>query len=316
MTRRRSCTKPSSRRIRRIPCAPPPPATLSRASAPHVARGALSSRAAPCIARRADRRAPSRAPGPLTAAGPRPHLRLFPPVSLKRSACPSESNALHMPARAQHVMKRQVALLTATGNTPAAVAALVEYLTLYSSDGDGWLELARLYLAEGQLRKAAFCYEELLLLAPANHVFHIKYAEVSCGRRAELSVGGRRSRPAHLLLVRTLLLLRCRGTEARAGAAAIGRPSTAERGWLLREFGPVCDSLRVCAHSPAPSPHTRMLAPLCSPLALLLSRSPPGSIPRRSCTRSAARRSRLRASTLRTRSTSARTRTRALSTAS
>jgi len=76
-------------------------------------------------------------------------------------------------------MKRRVAVLESMGNTTAAAQALVEYLALYSSDGDAWLQLGKIYLVDSQYRKAAFCYEELLLLAPTNHVFHTKYADVS-----------------------------------------------------------------------------------------------------------------------------------------
>ncbi|KAJ1635821.1 hypothetical protein T492DRAFT_964167 [Pavlovales sp. CCMP2436] len=77
-----------------------------------------------------------------------------------------------------HVMKRRVAVISEMGNSAGAVKALIEYLDLYSSDADSWLELSRLYLGEAQYSKAAYCYEELLLLQPNNHVFHAKYAEV------------------------------------------------------------------------------------------------------------------------------------------
>jgi len=75
------------------------------------------------------------------------------------------------------VHKRRVALLLSKGDTAGAVAALNDYLALNAGDPDAWLELARIYTAGAQYRRAAFCWEELLLLVPSNPVFLCKYAE-------------------------------------------------------------------------------------------------------------------------------------------
>ena len=50
----------------------------------------------------------------------------------------------------------------------------------FMSDIDSWMELCDLYLTEQDYGKAAFCIEELILSNPRNHLFHQKYAEVSC----------------------------------------------------------------------------------------------------------------------------------------
>lgn len=79
-------------------------------------------------------------------------------------------------------MKRRVAVFESMGNSAAAAQALVEYLGLFATDGDAWLQLSRIYLGAAQYQKAAYCYEELLLISPTNHVFHTKYADVSAPR--------------------------------------------------------------------------------------------------------------------------------------
>mmetsp|Transcript_5027 Transcript_5027/g.12061 ORF Transcript_5027/g.12061 Transcript_5027/m.12061 type:complete len:135 (+) Transcript_5027:520-924(+) len=46
------------------------------------------------------------------------------------------------------------------------------------TDVEAWQELADLYLSEMQLEHAKFCYEELILHAPQNYIYHLKYAEI------------------------------------------------------------------------------------------------------------------------------------------
>jgi tetratricopeptide (TPR) repeat protein len=124
-------------------------------------------------------------------------------------------------------------VLEQMGKAAEAAKALVDYLETYSADGDAWFELARLYLAEGQHRKAAFCYEELLLLAPTNHAFHLKYAEIlyTLGTAADLKTA--RGYFAHALnlcpqnnarALYGLLMVRCAGARRRARASARTRP--------------------------------------------------------------------------------------------
>ncbi|KAF9184018.1 ER membrane complex subunit 2 [Haplosporangium sp. Z 767] len=74
--------------------------------------------------------------------------------------------------------KRQVVLLRAMGLPSDAIGALVKYLDINYTDFEGWLQLAELYLEELMYAQAAFCMEEVLMLQPQNHIFHLKYAEI------------------------------------------------------------------------------------------------------------------------------------------
>ncbi|KAF9987910.1 ER membrane complex subunit 2 [Modicella reniformis] len=74
--------------------------------------------------------------------------------------------------------KRQVMLLRAMGLPYDAIGALVKYLDINYTDFEGWLHLADLYLEELMYSQAAFCMEEVIMLQPQNHIFHLKYAEI------------------------------------------------------------------------------------------------------------------------------------------
>ncbi|KAI9009912.1 hypothetical protein CLU79DRAFT_774454 [Phycomyces nitens] len=74
--------------------------------------------------------------------------------------------------------KRQIALLKERRKDQEAMEALTKYLDTYYDDHEAWLELCHLYLSKHAYEQAAFCCEELLLLQPANHIFHLKYAEI------------------------------------------------------------------------------------------------------------------------------------------
>lgn len=51
---------------------------------------------------------------------------------------------------------------------------LKEYLDVFVIDGEAWEELASLYISNQMLKQAAFCYEEIILLAPSDPYCHIK----------------------------------------------------------------------------------------------------------------------------------------------
>jgi len=80
------------------------------------------------------------------------------------------------------VLKRIAALHRSEGDLAAAIAALDNYLKLYYSDETAWLELADVYVASEKYDMAQFCYEELVLLAPQNYVYHLSLAEVAFTR--------------------------------------------------------------------------------------------------------------------------------------
>ncbi|CAM9676795.1 unnamed protein product [Ectocarpus sp. 12 AP-2014] len=74
--------------------------------------------------------------------------------------------------------KRQVAVLIAKGDTAGAVKALNGYLAEFAADGEAWLQLAKLHIGALNYASAAFCYEELVLVAPSDHVVHCRLGEV------------------------------------------------------------------------------------------------------------------------------------------
>lgn len=78
----------------------------------------------------------------------------------------------------QPVLKRQVCLIKSRGNTAGAVEALRKYLDTYMADYEAWRELGDLYISLQMFKQAGFCYEEVLLSAPANPMLHTRYAEI------------------------------------------------------------------------------------------------------------------------------------------
>ncbi|KAI7832035.1 hypothetical protein BX661DRAFT_179692 [Kickxella alabastrina] len=75
--------------------------------------------------------------------------------------------------------KRIIALLKSQGQHMMAIKELVEYLDTHGNDFEGWLELSSLYLSQHLYPQAGFCLEEVILQQPANHYFHLCYAEIN-----------------------------------------------------------------------------------------------------------------------------------------
>lgn len=75
-------------------------------------------------------------------------------------------------------LKRRVALLLGQGKAKEAVGELNELLEQYHGDVTAWQCLADLYLGMSKYDAAAFCFEELLLHDPMNHVLHCRLGEV------------------------------------------------------------------------------------------------------------------------------------------
>ncbi|KAG2452363.1 hypothetical protein HYH02_003385 [Chlamydomonas schloesseri] len=75
-------------------------------------------------------------------------------------------------------LKRMVSVERSRGNVNAAIEALRKYVDTFGNDKDGWEELAELYLEVLNYRQAAFCYEELIMMAPGNSSFYTRYADV------------------------------------------------------------------------------------------------------------------------------------------
>eukprot|EP01024_Parvocaulis_polyphysoides_P027315 TRINITY_DN247_c0_g1_i2.p1 TRINITY_DN247_c0_g1~~TRINITY_DN247_c0_g1_i2.p1 ORF type:complete len:222 (-),score=23.36 TRINITY_DN247_c0_g1_i2:12-677(-) len=84
----------------------------------------------------------------------------------------------------QMAQKRLVGLLKSQGKFPTAIEELVKYLDMNGADKEGWEELADLYVRSGMFKQAAYCFEELIMLAPHYSNYYIRYAD------ALYSVGG------------------------------------------------------------------------------------------------------------------------------
>jgi len=78
----------------------------------------------------------------------------------------------------QLVKKRLVSILCAQGKRKEAIATLVEHIKLCANDMFAWQKLAILYVSVGAYENAAFCYEELMTLAPREPLYHTMYAEL------------------------------------------------------------------------------------------------------------------------------------------
>jgi tetratricopeptide (TPR) repeat protein len=74
--------------------------------------------------------------------------------------------------------KRRIAVYKAKGQDQQAIEALTRYLDAFYNDVESWLELSALYLNYHLYQQAGFCLEELILLQPQNHFYHLKYAEI------------------------------------------------------------------------------------------------------------------------------------------
>ena len=68
--------------------------------------------------------------------------------------------------REQPIAKRRIALLRSLDRSSEAIHDLIELLDSSPTDVEAWSELAELYISQGLYSQAAFCLEEVLLLAP------------------------------------------------------------------------------------------------------------------------------------------------------
>lgn len=83
--------------------------------------------------------------------------------------------------------KRELAISKAQ-DTPAVYAKkLGSFLEQCHADTEAWQELAGVHMECGKFGCAAFCFEELVLAAPLNHLHHCRLAEClySTGKAAD-----------------------------------------------------------------------------------------------------------------------------------
>lgn len=84
-----------------------------------------------------------------------------------------EEDEAHLPT-----LKRKIAILKAQGFYKKTILALNDYLNFSVLDKEAWVELSNLYLEDQLFSQAAHCMEELILIEPNNHLYHLKYAEI------------------------------------------------------------------------------------------------------------------------------------------
>ena len=75
------------------------------------------------------------------------------------------------------LLKRRAAALRGRGDVAGAIAALTAYLDAFQTDGDAWAALGDWHTAAGDAGRAAFCYEEGVLHAPASAAAHARLAD-------------------------------------------------------------------------------------------------------------------------------------------
>lgn len=75
--------------------------------------------------------------------------------------------------------KRKACILKAQGKVSAAIKHMNDFVHVFQSDPEAWQELGALYLQLSQYRAASYCFEELMLLDPRNHLAPLAFAEVA-----------------------------------------------------------------------------------------------------------------------------------------
>lgn len=75
-------------------------------------------------------------------------------------------------------LKRQISIAKTQGLRDQTIRLLTEYLHLFGSDFEAWLELASIYLENCMYTSAVFCFEELITLQPQNYHLYVRYGEV------------------------------------------------------------------------------------------------------------------------------------------
>lgn len=75
-------------------------------------------------------------------------------------------------------LKRKIAVLKGQGLYTETIIELNKFLDISPLDKESWIELSNLYLNESLIEQAAHCLEELILIEPNNHIYHLKYAEI------------------------------------------------------------------------------------------------------------------------------------------
>jgi len=75
-------------------------------------------------------------------------------------------------------LKRQISVAKSQGLRDQTIKLLVEYLGIFASDFEAWLELSNLYVEQCMYQNAAFCFEEMIVLQPQNYHLYVKYGEI------------------------------------------------------------------------------------------------------------------------------------------
>ncbi|PVU91518.1 hypothetical protein BB559_004113 [Furculomyces boomerangus] len=88
------------------------------------------------------------------------------------------NKSLELDPTDMNIPKRKIAILIAQNDISSAIKALLQHVDNFPNDLESWIKLSQLYLDEHLYPQAAYCIEELILMNPVNHFYHLKYAEI------------------------------------------------------------------------------------------------------------------------------------------
>ena len=74
--------------------------------------------------------------------------------------------------------RRLAAYLRDSGLLDEAIQTLNKALEMDMADTQIWFELSQIYLAHMNYKKAAYCFEEILVQKPTNYLYNLKYGEI------------------------------------------------------------------------------------------------------------------------------------------
>jgi tetratricopeptide (TPR) repeat protein len=94
-----------------------------------------------------------------------------------------KTNAANMLA-----MKRKVCVYKAQGKMKSAIRELTNLLQTFQTDIESWKELVTLYMAAGDMKKALYCQEEVILGDPHNYQNHNRYGDILYTLGGEINV--------------------------------------------------------------------------------------------------------------------------------
>lgn len=142
------------------------------------------------------------------------------------------------------VRKRVIAVTKAQNKITETVNELKDYLDMFMSDQEAWMELGELYITLQEYHKAAFCLEELILTHPHNHLYHQRYAEIhyTIGSADSLELSRKyfaqalKLDPNNIRALYGLFLCASNQNAAPKGAVKVKRTNARYSNWAAQEI--------------------------------------------------------------------------------